>query len=148
MWGPIFIAGTVLALILFAAWVYRTDFLLHVAGVDAGAVQTVPDRVRYSSMGAVILLTAIAATASLTVALSLVFPHHGWATFLPVGILWGGIVFNFDRWIVSSLDYGPLLAEDAKRPRRWSGVSKTVHFLVRFTMAALAVRRMTAPIEL
>jgi serine/threonine protein kinase len=148
MWGPIFIAGTVLALILFAAWVYRTDFLLHVAGVDAGAVQTVPDRVRYSSMGAVILLTAIAATASLTVALSLVFPHHGWATFLPVGILWGGIVFNFDRWIVSSLDYGPLLAEDAKRPRRWSGVSKTVHFLVRFTMAALVGLVISEPIVL
>ena len=61
MWGSILAAGMVLTLIPLAVWLYRTDFLLHVAGVDPGAIRTVPDRARYSSMGAVILLTASAA---------------------------------------------------------------------------------------
>ena len=148
MWGTVFIVVIVLALILGAAWVYRTNFLLHVAGADPASVRTVPDRARYSSMGAVILLTASAATASLTIALSLVFPHHGWAVFLPVGILWGAIVFNFDRWIVSSIDYGPLSADDAAPSRRRSMVSKTVHFLVRFVMAALVGLVISEPIVL
>jgi hypothetical protein len=148
MWGTVLIVVIVLALILAAAWVYQTNFLLHVAGADPAAVRTVPDRARYSSMGAVILLTASAAAASLTIALSLVFPHHGWAVFLPVGILWGSIVFNFDRWIVSSIDYGPLLPGDAAPSRRRSLASKTVHFLVRFVMAALVGLVISEPIVL
>ena len=102
-------------------WLVRTRALLHVAGVDPRHVQTVPDRVRYTSMGAIVLLTATAAAASLTVALSLVFTARDWPLYLPVGLLWGAIVLNFDRWIVSSLDYGPLTAGDGapgQRPRR------------------------------
>jgi serine/threonine protein kinase len=148
MWGSILIVAIVLAFLSLAVWIYRTDFLLHVAGVDPGAVRTVPDRARYSSMGAVILLTAGAATASLTVALSLVFPHHGWAVFLPVGILWGAIVFNFDRWIVSSVDYGPLSAGEAGPSRHWARASKAVQFGVRFIMAALVGLVISEPIVL
>ena len=66
--GVVLAAGAVLALILLAGWLSRTDFLLRVAGVDPQYIQTVPDRVRYSSMGAIVLLTAMAATASLTTA--------------------------------------------------------------------------------
>lgn len=47
-------------------WLIRTSALLRVAGVDPQYVRTVPDRVRYTSMGAIVLLTATAATASLT----------------------------------------------------------------------------------
>ena len=148
MWGTVLIVVIGLALIVLAGRVYRTNFLLHVAGVDPKSVLTVPDRARYSSMGAVILLTASAAAASLTIALSLVFPHHGWAVFLPAGILWGAVVFNFDRWIVSSIDYGPLSAGDTGPSRRWAGVSKTVHFLVRFVMAALVGLVISEPIVL
>jgi Domain of unknown function (DUF4407)/Protein kinase domain len=129
-------------------WLARTDALLRVAGVDPRYVQTVPDRVRYTSMGAIVLLTATAATASLTVALSLVFSARDWPFYLPVGLLWGGIVLNFDRWIVSSLDYGPLTAEDAAQarpPRTWS---KVVHFGVRFTMSALVGLVISEPIVL
>jgi hypothetical protein len=148
MWGTVFIVVIVLALIVLAVRVYQTNFLLHVAGADPDSVLTVPDRARYSSMGAVILLTASAAAASLTIALSLVFPHHGWAVFLPVGILWGAIVFNFDRWIVSSIDYGPLSGEATGAPRRFAWASKTVHFLVRFVMAALVGLVISEPIVL
>ncbi len=129
-------------------WLARTDALLRVAGVDPRYVQTVPDRVRYTSMGAIVLLTATAATASLTLALSLVFSPRDWPFYLPVGLLWGGIVLNFDRWIVSSLDYGPLTAEDAAQarpPRTWS---KVVHFGVRFTMSALVGLVISEPIVL
>jgi len=129
-------------------WLVRTRALLHVAGVDPRHVQTVPDRVRYTSMGAIVLLTATAAAASLTVALSLVFTARDWPLYLPVGLLWGAIVLNFDRWIVSSLDYGPLTAEDGapgQRPRNWS---KAVHFTVRFIMAALVGLVISEPIVL
>ena len=129
-------------------WLVRTGALLWVAGADPRYVQTVPDRVRYTSMGAIVLLTATAATASLTVALSLVFTAHDWPFYLPVGLLWGAIVLNFDRWIVSSLDYGPLTGEDpapGQGPRTWS---KVVHFAVRFTMAALVGLVISEPIVL
>ena len=129
-------------------WLIRTSALLRVAGVDPRYVQTVPDRVRYTSMGAIVLLTATAATASLTVALSLVFTARDWPFYLPVGLLWGAIVLNFDRWIVSSLDYGPLTADDPVPSQRQQARSKAVHFAVRFTMAALVGLVISEPIVL
>ena len=129
-------------------WLIRTSALLRVAGVDPQYVQTVPDRVRYTSMGAIVLLTATAATASLTVALSLVFTARDWPFYLPVGLLWGAIVLNFDRWIVSSLDYGPLAADDPVPSQRQQARSKAVHFAVRFTMAALVGLVISEPIVL
>jgi len=129
-------------------WLIRTGALLRVAGVDPQYVQTVPDRVRYTSMGAIVLLTATAATASLTVALSLVFTARDWPFYLPVGLLWGAIVLNFDRWIVSSLDYGPLAADDPVPSQRQQARSKAVHFAVRFTMAALVGLVISEPIVL
>jgi serine/threonine protein kinase len=140
--------AAVLALILLAGWASRTDFLLHVAGVDPRYIQTVPDRVRYTSMGAIVLLTATAATASLTTALFLVFPRHSWLGYLPVGLLWGTIVLNFDRWIVSSIDYGPLTAGEAERSQRSRSASKVVFFSVRFIMAALVGVVISEPIVL
>jgi hypothetical protein len=129
-------------------WLGRTDALLRVAGADPQYVQTVPDRVRYTSMGAIVLLTATAATASLTVALSLVFTARDWPFYLPVGMLWGAIVLNFDRWIVSSIDYGPLTAEDAAQASPPRTSSKVVHFAVRFTMSALVGLVISEPIVL
>ena len=146
--GVVLAAGAVLALILLAGWLSRTDFLLRVAGVDPQYIRTVPDRVRYSSMGAIVLLTAMAATASLTTALSLVFPRHSWLGYLPVGLLWGTIVLNFDRWIVSSIDYGPITAGDAERSQWSRSASKVVHFGVRFILAALVGVVISEPIVL
>jgi len=137
-----------LAVIPLAVWAYRSNFLLHVAGADPQYVQTVPDRARYCSMGAMVLLTAIAATASLTLALTLVFPHHGWFWNLPVGILWGCVVLNFDRWIVSSIDYGPLAATDVAPVLSQQRRSRAVQFWVRFTMAALVGLVISEPIVL
>ena len=129
-------------------WLIHTSALLRVAGVDPRYVQTVPDRVRYTSMGAIVLLTATAATASLTLALSLVFTARDWPFYLPVGLLWGAIVLNFDRWIVSSLDYGPLTAGDPVPSQRQQARSKAVHFTVRFIMAALVGLIISEPIVL
>ena len=129
-------------------WLIHTGALLRVAGVDPQYVRTVPDQVRYTSMGAIVLLTATAATASLTVALSLVFTARDWPFYLPVGLVWGAIVLNFDRWIVSSLDYGPLTANDPVPSQRQQARSKAVHFAVRFTMAALVGLVISEPIVL
>jgi len=129
-------------------WLIHTSALLRVAGVDPQYVRTVPDRVRYTSMGAIVLLTATAATASLTVALSLVFTARDWPFYLPVGLLWGAIVLNFDRWIVSSIDYGPLTADAPVPSQRQQARSKAVHFTVRFIMAALVGLVISEPIVL
>src|SRR5215467_10197835 len=141
-------AAAIVPVPLVVWWLIRTSALLRVAGVDPRFVQTVPDRVRYTSMGAIVLLTATAATASLTVALSLVFTARDWPFYLPVGLLWGTIVLNFDRWIVSSLDYGPLAADDLVPSQRQQARSKAVHFVVRFTMAALVGLVISEPIVL
>jgi serine/threonine protein kinase len=146
--GTVAAALIVLAIIPLAVWAYRSNFLLHVAGVDPRYIQTVPDRARYCSMGAIVLLTAVAATASLTLALTLVFPHHGWFWNLPVGILWGAVVLNFDRWIVSSIDYGPLAATDVAPGLDQQRRSKAVQFAIRFTMAALVGLVISEPIVL
>jgi len=137
-----------LAAVPLLAWAYRGNFFLHVAGADPQYIQTVPDRVRYSSMGAIVLLTALAATASLTLALTLVFPHHGWGWNLPAGILWGCVLFNFDRWIVSSIDYGPITATEAEPDGRQRRRSRALQFAVRFTMAALVGLVISEPIVL
>jgi len=146
--GTVAVALVMLAAIPLVVWAYRSNFLLHVAGADPQYVQTMPDRARYCSMGAIVLLTAIAATASLTLALTLVFPHHGWFWNLPVGILWGCVVFNFDRWIVSSIDYGPLAATDVAPGLSQQRRSRAAQFWVRFTMAALVGLVISEPIVL
>jgi serine/threonine protein kinase len=141
------LAAVAPVLALLVLWIVRKGALLWVAGVDPAHVQTRADRARYTSMGAIVVLTASAATASLTIALTLVFSGHGWLRFLPVGLVWGAIVFNFDRWIVSSFDYGPLSAED-KSAHHYRWISKIVQFLVRLTMAALVGLVISEPIVL
>jgi serine/threonine protein kinase len=137
---------------LLVLWISRQGVLLWVAGVDVRHVQTKADRARYTSMGAIVVLTATAAAASLTIALTLVFSGHSWLKFLPAGLAWGAIVFNFDRWIVSSFDYGPLTAAEAAgengATRRSRSASKVVQFLVRLTMAALVGLVISEPIVL
>jgi hypothetical protein len=141
------IAFFLLAIAAFLA--ARKGALLWVAGVDPAHLQTVPDRARYTSMGAIVVLTATVAALSMTTALALVFSGHKWVTFLPVGLLWGAIVFSFDRWIVSSVDYGPLEAADENAAaRRSRSISKVVQFLVRLIMACLVGLIISEPIVL
>ena len=141
--------GILLLALVLVLWILRKGALLWVAGVDARHVQTAADRARYTSMGAIVVLTATAAAASLTVALTLVFSGHSWLRFLPAGLVWGAIVFSFDRWIVSSFDYGPLTeAEETKAEHHSRSVSKIVQFLVRLTMAVLVGLVISEPIVL
>src|SRR5262249_16391159 len=136
-------------LVSVAFWISRKGGLLWAAGVNSENIQTVPDRARYASIGAIVILTATAATASLTTALTLVFSGHRWYTFLPVGLLWGAIVFSFDRWIVSSVDYGPLHAsEKAWAAHRARSMSKIVQFVVRLVMACLVGLVISEPVVL
>ena len=121
---------------------------LRVAGVDPRDELTTPDRVRYTSMGTVVILTALAATASMTIALALIFSPSRWLEYLPAGLIWGSIVFSFDRWIVSSIDYGALTPDEVESGKRQHIGSKIVHFLVRFMMAALVGLVISEPIVL
>jgi serine/threonine protein kinase len=138
-------AGAVIALLAAAT---LGPLGLRVAGVDPQDKLTAPDRVRYTSMGTVVLLTALAATASMTIALALIFSPSRWLEYLPVGIIWGSIVLNFDRWIVSSIDYGALTEAEMESGKKQHIGSKIVHFLVRFMMAALVGLVISEPIVL
>jgi serine/threonine protein kinase len=148
VWTALTLAAGLPVSALLVLWIARKGALLWVAGVDPAHMQTRADRARYTSMGAIVVLIASAATGSLTIALTLVFSGHGWLRFLPVGLVWGAIVFNFDRWIVSSFDYGPLTTEDNNSRHYCRWISKVVQFLVRLTMAALVGLVISEPIVL
>jgi serine/threonine protein kinase len=145
----LYVVAGLAVLIPFLVWAARKDLLLRIAGVDPQFIRTAPDRARYNSMGAVVLFIALAATASLTLALTLVFPtSYGWLKHLPIGILWGSIVFCFDRWIVSSIDYGPL-SDGEQEPAKWArSTAKYSQFLVRFLLAVLVGLVISEPIVL
>ena len=60
---------------------------------------------RYVSVGAAVLVTSIFAVFSLVMALSLALGGSA-ISYLPLGVMWGLAIFNLDRWMVSSVNYG------------------------------------------
>jgi len=79
--------------------------LRRCAGADETLLAWVPqERPRYTGMGGAVLLTSVLAVVSSTVALSIAFHVRGrWLVPLALlGLLWGALIFNLDRWIVAS----------------------------------------------
>lgn len=77
-------------------------FLRACAGVDEKLMRQVwPVRHAYSGLGGIVLGTAVAAATSMTLAIALTVDGFAW--YMLVGpLLWGLLVFNLDRWLVSS----------------------------------------------
>ncbi|MCP3990246.1 MAG: DUF4407 domain-containing protein [Actinomycetia bacterium] len=72
------------------------------AGVDETLLRQVwPVRHRYTGLGGIVLGTAVAAAVSMALAISLTSDGLSWY-FLWAPLLWGLLVFNLDRWLVSS----------------------------------------------
>ena len=147
--GTVAIALIVLAVIALVVWMARNDVLIRLAGADPAFIRTVPDRARYTSMGAIVVAhrdrrggvaddRAVAGVPGARLAA------------LPAGRRRCGalIVFSFDRWIVASLDYGPLTAGRCSASAAQAVASKVVHFGVRFVLAALVGVVISEPIVL
>jgi hypothetical protein len=97
-----------------------TRFLWSCAGADPSILARCPytDSVKFQGVGGVVLSTAVLAFASGSYAFYTVFePKTGMAldrdTHLPTvlmavlaGLIWGGVIFNIDRFIVSSTGKG------------------------------------------
>jgi serine/threonine protein kinase len=131
----------------------KPSLLLRVAGVDPavfhqpgnGIAPTASDRARYGVMGMAVCITALFSTCTIPAALTLATGHFS-VIFLLYGCLWGLFVFNLDRWVVSSVDYGPLDGS-----ARWSGVTgqvgrKIALLVIRLTIALLIGLSISEPL--
>ncbi len=82
----------------------RSDnrFLWWCAGAHQDLLKQFPsEHSKYSGLGGVILATFILASISAGYAVYSVFGHWGWTVLF--GLIWGVIIFNFDRFLVSTM---------------------------------------------
>lgn len=76
--------------------------LRKLAGVDENLMQQVwPARHSYTGLGGIVLGTALAGAASLLLAIALATDEFRWF-YLLGPLLWGTLILNIDRWLVSS----------------------------------------------
>src|SRR6478736_3385131 len=79
----------------------RTNFLWWCAGAHQDLLRKYPsEHTKYAGLGGVILATFVLAALSAGYAIYSVFGNLGW-TFL-FAFVWGLIIFNFDRFLVST----------------------------------------------
>jgi hypothetical protein len=102
----------------------ETNFLWWCAGTHQDLVKKFPsEHIRYSGLGAVLLATFVLASLSAGYAMYTVFENAIWAILF--SIIWGLIIFNFDRFLVSTM--------------RKYGVSKRKQVMIALPRLALAL---------
>lgn len=78
------------------------EFFLFCSGVDQSILEKCPtDENKYVGIGATVFFTAVLALFSSAYALFTVF--DSWFVALLFGLIWGMMIFNLDRYIVSSM---------------------------------------------
>lgn len=111
-------------------------FLIWCSGAQVGILynEAPTDRTKHVGIGGTVLLTALLAILSGGYAMHLTF-QTVWVS-IPFGIFWGAIIFNLDRYIVSSM----------KKTGNWQ---EEVSFAVpRFLLALVLAVVVSKPIEL
>ncbi|RYG01747.1 MAG: DUF4407 domain-containing protein [Chitinophagaceae bacterium] len=95
------------------------SFLWWCAGTHQKLLKALPsEHTKYSGLGGVVLATFVLASISSGYAVYSVFGNIGWAMLF--GIIWGLIIFNFDRFLVSTMrKYGV-----SKRKQIWMTVPR------------------------
>ena len=87
-------------------------FLWKCAGADSQILKYAPysDHIKAAGIGGVVLATTVMATVAMGFAMHTIFGentadgHEGnWAITIPVAVVWGIIIFNLDRFIVSTV---------------------------------------------
>lgn len=114
-------------------------FLWNCAGADHQILKysSYADHVKYAGIGGVVLATAVLAALSMGFAMHIIF--NSWFVTVPVAIVWALIVFNLDRFIVSSTGKG-----DGKEGMSWPEIKNA---LPRLAMAILLGLTISAPLE-
>ncbi len=113
-------------------------FLWRCCGADEQIMKksTYADYAKYSGLGGIVLATGILAAISMGFAITRLFNIY---TAIPIGLMWGAIIFNLDRFIVSSTGKG-----DGKHDISFG---EFLHALPRICMAALIGITISAPLE-
>lgn len=119
-------------------------FLWWCCGADKQIMveSTYADYAKYSGLGGIVLATGILAALSMGFAMTRVFSDLGEAVYyvaIPVALLWGAIIFNLDRFIVSSTGKG-----DGSHD---ISLKEMAHALPRVIMAALIGFAISGPLE-
>lgn len=82
--------------------------LLWCAGVDSELLATCQKSVviKYSALGGLVLTPAILAVPSMSFFMLTILPKTPWAVYMAggIGIMWGGIILNIDRFLVMTLN--------------------------------------------
>lgn len=125
------------------------QFLIMCSGADQTLLadeRCAVERTKYAAIGATVLSTAVLATLSGGYAVFMTFQS------LPVsiclGVVWGLIIFNLDRYIVSSLRR-QRISPTLSAKQRWAvRRSEILRALPRFLLALLISVVITRPIEL
>jgi hypothetical protein len=79
-----------------------TSFLWWCAGAHQKLLKTFPsEHSKYSGLGGVVLATFVLAALSSGYAIYSIFGSLGWTVLF--GVLWGLIIFNFDRFLISTM---------------------------------------------
>ena len=87
------------------------QFLITLSGGRSDILELCPgERIKFQSLGWVILITSGMAAVSMWFALTSALGVHAYAA-LPLALLWGLVIMGIDRWLVTSLPYD--------RPRKW-----------------------------
>lgn len=103
----------------------KSNFLWWCAGAHQQLLKEFPsENSKYVGLGGVILATFVLAALSSGYAIYSVFEHWGWTVLF--AITWGLIIFNFDRFLVSTMrKYGV-----SKRKQFWMAVPRIVLALI------------------
>src|SRR5580700_1603487 len=101
-----------------------SHFLWWCAGSHQPSLKDCPtEHTKHAGLGGVLLATFVLASLSAGYAINTVFANPGWAILF--GVVWGLIIFNFDRFLVSTM--------------RKYGVSPTKQFWIALPRILLAV---------
>jgi len=106
-------------------------FLWWCAGAHQKLLKEFPsEHSKYSGLGGILLATFVLATLSSGYAIHSVF--NNWAWTIPFALIWGLIIFNFDRFLVSTMrKYGV-----SKRKQIWMAIPRlALALLIGLTVA-------------
>ena len=122
-------------------------FLWKCAGADSQIMKFAPfsDHIKAAGIGGVVLATTVMATGAMGFAMHTIFGentkhgHEGnWAITIPAALVWGIIIFNLDRFIVSTVKGDG--TEKITKDEFWA-------MLPRFLMAIIIGLTISAPLE-
>ncbi len=122
--------------------------LWFAAGADANLLMRCPhsDRVKYQGLGGIVWATGILAFIAMTFGISVIFFKNDAVSLksvsvpLIIGLIWGAIIFNLDRFIISSTGKGD--GSD-----KITG-SELINALPRILMACVIALSISAPLEI